>query len=209
MLVDTSVPNIAFGATSMDVLRYIASLNPHILSFEFSRYKPVINVSEMKVEPDLKTLMTRHYPPKDTTKLNAFQVINNPDPNFGLDLADGEVINLHSRVITQSGAILHVPMMDLDSDTFTISDENLQRVVKYAKIIGREGVVLQTGRSYHYYGFHLMTTEEYWSEFIPQSMRGKVCDIRFISHKLEDQFITLRITAGGIRNTEPKVVAII
>ncbi len=205
MLVDAVISKIELGATSTDVLRHIAWLNPNIMSFEFSRYKPLVNVAEMKTEPDLKTKMTRHYPPQAVSRLHSHQVKFSREPNFGLDLADGEIINLHSRAITNMG-ILHIPMMDLDCP---ISNENLRMAGEYAKILGRQGVVLQTGRSYHYYGFHLLTEKEWWNDFIPSSMLGKVCDIRYMAHKLKDGFITLRLTAGGIRQTEPKVVFIV
>ena len=206
MLANVELQKIELGATSMDVLRLIAWLNMDIKSFEFSRYKPLVNVSEMKTEPDLKTKMTRHYPPQAVTRLVAHQVRNSQEPNFSLDLGPGEILNLHSRVITENGTTLHIPMMDLDC---SISDENLKMAGEYARILGREGVVLQTGRSYHYYGFHLLTEKEWWSDCIPQSMLGKVCDIRYMAHKLKDRFITLRLTAGGIRNTEPKVVLVV
>ena len=195
---------VEVGATSKDVLRHIAILNPNIISFEFSRYKPLQNVAEMRTEPDLKTKMTRHYPPQAITRLHAPVVRSSQEPNFGLDITDGEIINLHSHVITNTG-VLHIPMMDLDC---SISDENLKAVGEYAKILGREGVILQTGRSYHYYGFHLMSKSE-WVDFIASSMLAKVCDIRYMAHKLKDGFITLRITAGGMRNTEPKVVLVV
>lgn len=204
MSTTTAMSKIGIGATSIDVLRHIASLNPNIISFEFSRYKPLINVAEMKTEPDLKTKMTRHYPPQAVSKLHSHQIQFSQEPNFGLDLTEGEIINLHSRVITTVG-MLHIPMMDLDCQ---ISDENLQMVGQYAKILGREGVILQTGRSYHYYGFHLLSTAE-WIDFIASSMLAKVCDIRYMAHKLKDGFITLRLTAGGIRNTEPRVVLVV
>jgi len=205
MLAHESVDKLVLGTTSMDVLRHIALLNPDIKSFEFSRYRALINVAEMKTEPDLKTKMTRHYPPQDVSKLVAHQVRYGRESNFGLDLAEGEILNLHSRVITEHGSTLHIPMMDLDC---SISDDNLRMVGQYARILGREGVILQTGRSYHYYGFHLMTKED-WNNFIASSMLAKVCDIRYMAHKLKDGFITLRLTAGGIRNTEPRVVLVV
>ncbi len=197
----TAITKLAIGATSTDVLRHIALLNPNIQSFEFSRYKALENVAEMKTEPDLKTKMTRHYPPQAVTKMHAYNIRHSNEPNFGITLEEGEILNLHSRVVTSTG-IQHIPMMDLDC---IISDENLVKAGEYAKILGREGVILQSGRSYHYYGFHLQSVEE-WQDFIASSMLAKVCDIRYMAHKLKDGFITLRITAGGLRNIVPRVV---
>lgn len=202
MSTETMTQKVESGATSIDVLKHIAWLNPNIISFEFSRYKPVENVAEMKTEPDLKTKMTRHYPPQAVTRLHSHQVRFNQEANFGLDLVESEILNLHSHVITTVGT-LHIPMMDLDCP---ISDENLKMAGEYAKILGREGVIMQTGRSYHYYGFHLLSPGKEWQDFIASSMLAKVCDIRYMAHKLKDGFITLRLTAGGIRGTVPRVV---
>lgn len=204
MSVKTEMSKVVLGATPTEVLRHISWLNPNIISFEFSRYRPVINVAEMKTEPDLKMKMTRHYPPQAVSKLHAHKIKFSKEPYFGLHLAEGEIINLHSHVLTSTGE-LHIPMMDLDC---TISEENLQMVGEYARILGREGVVLQSGRSYHYYGFHLLSRAE-WIDFMASSMLAKVCDIRYMAHKLKDGFITLRLTAGGIRNAEPKVVLVV
>lgn len=204
MSVDVELNKISIGATPIEVLRHIAMLNPNIISFEFSRYRPVINVAEMKTEPDLKIKMTRHYPPQAVSKLHTQKIKFSDEPYFGLHLAEGEIINLHSHVLTSTGE-LHIPMMDLDC---TISDENLKMVGEYATILGREGVILQSGRSYHYYGFHLLSKAE-WVDFMASSMLAKVCDIRYMAHKLKDGFITLRLTPGGIRNTEPRVVLVV
>lgn len=193
---------IAIGSTPSEVLRHIALLNPQILSFEFSFYIPVPNVAEMKKEPDIRTKMTRHYPPKVVQKLHANVIRGSDKPTFGLSVAANEIINLHSRVMTSNG-YLHIPMMDLDCP---ISEENFEKVKEYASALGLGGVVLQSGRSYHYYGFHLLGEKSWVEEFIAPSMLAEVCDRRYIAHKLKDGFITLRLTAGGIRNVLPKVV---
>lgn len=193
---------VEVGATPSEVLRYIACLNLQILSFEFSFYTPLPNVAEMRKEPDIRTKMTRHYPPKVVQKLHASVVRSSDSSTFGLSAAENEIINLHSRVMTPNG-YLHIPMMDLNC---SISDENLQKVKEYASAFGLEGVVLQSGRSYHYYGLHLLSERSWVEEFIAPSMLAEVCDIRYIAHKLKDGFITLRLTAGGMRNVLPRVV---
>ncbi len=198
----TTANKVEIGSTPSEILKHIAVLNPQILSFEFSFYTPILNVAEMKQEPDTRTKMTRHYPPKVVQKLHANVIRSSDDPNFGLSVAENEIINLHSRVMTPNG-YLHIPMMDLNC---SISDANLQRVREYSSALGLEGVILQSGRSYHYYGFHLLSEKSWIDEFIAPSMLAEVCDIRYIAHKLKDGFITLRLTAGGLRSVLPKVV---
>lgn len=202
MISNATVTKLNLGATPSDVLRHIIALNPQIIAAEFSFYTPVPNVAEMKTEPDLKTKMTRHYPPKATTRLHAGVIIENPDPVFGLPTEGNEIVNLHSKVLTQNGT-LHIPMMDLNCD---ISDENLGKVIEYARALGLGGAILQSGRSYHYYGHHLLSERNWVEDFIAPSMLAEVCDIRYIAHKLKDGFITLRLTAGGLRGIVPHVV---
>ena len=203
MPTNTASDKIGKDSTPSEVLRHIALLNPQILSFEFSFYVPVPNVAEMDRKPDTRTMMSRHYPPKAIQKLHANVIRSSDNPNFGLSVAENEIINLHSRVMTLNG-YLHIPMMDLDCP---ISEENLKKVKEYASALGLEGVSLQSGRSYHYYGFHLLSERSWVEEFIASSMLAEVCDRRYIAHKLKDGFITLRLTAGGLRSVLPRVVS--
>lgn len=126
-------------------------------------------------------------------------------PRFYSD-SEEEVLAVSSKVrIGQK--IFHIPMMDFRCDP---SPENLSRLKMLLVRIGQsKGVILLSGRSYHFYGAELLNQKDY-SPFLGNCglLKGFV-DERYIPHRLIDGCCILRILAGGIRTEIPKVVAIL
>ena len=101
----------------------------------------------------------------------------------------------------------HIPMIDFHCD---VSDVNLARLKDFLLYIGqKEGAILESGRSYHYYGIKLLTVEQ-WVEFMGKCLL--LCTDagqRYIGHSLMDGFCTLRISGKALHNYIPKVVTIL
>jgi hypothetical protein len=119
-------------------------------------------------------------------------------------LGVGELLGLVSTVELYDGRSAHIPMMDFVCGP---SAQNLTSITHLLKEM-RKGVgfLLESGRSYHYYGAELLTDEE-WRQFIGKCllMFGYVDD-RYIGHQLVDGHCVLRLSAGRLKSRVPAVV---
>jgi hypothetical protein len=120
-------------------------------------------------------------------------------------LGFGELLGLISKVELCDGGSAHIPMMDFSCET---SPQNLSSITHLLSDM-RKGVgfLLESGRSYHYYGAELLT-DEGWRQFIGKCllMFGYVDD-RYIGHQLVDGYCVLRLSAGRLKYRVPAVVS--
>ena|SRR5437667_4727817 len=122
-------------------------------------------------------------------------------------LAEDRLLGLISRVSLRGGGSGHIPMMDF---VCIPSPENLDILTRFLTEIQNgkgEGFLLESGRSYHYYGVELLS-EEGWRVFLGKCllMPGYVDD-RYVGHQLVDGHCVLRLSAGKLRSRLPRVVA--
>ena len=115
----------------------------------------------------------------------------------------------------------HIPMMDFRCPK---SLENLLHIKELLRTIGQEeGVILDSGRSYHYYGVNLMDEKE-WLNFLANCFLSGLADERYIGHRLKelnladkryidhrfkDRCSILRLSASPLRPKIPTVVVIL
>ena len=94
----------------------------------------------------------------------------------------------------------------------SVSAANLAKVMNFIDTIGGGGVVLESGRSYHYYGFNLLTQSQ-WLKFMATALLFTgFTDSRHIAHRILSSEARLRIAKidGSDRYLmTPKVVAIV
>lgn len=70
----------------------------------------------------------------------------------------------------------------------------------------KRGAILDSGRSYHFYGFDLLTQKQWW-EFMAQCLLlGPLTDVRYIGHRLLEGMGILRLTATPLKPKAPVVV---
>ncbi len=111
-----------------------------------------------------------------------------------------------SRVVRRRDqAVRHIPMMDF---RLTPSDRSLALVTNAMRMLGQaDGVILESGQSYHYYGFHLLEEAE-WLDFMYRSLLlTPFSDPRYIGHRLLAGTARLRVTATAGKPHVPCVVA--
>jgi hypothetical protein len=70
-----------------------------------------------------------------------------------------DILAIGSSVKMDTGEVMQIPMLDFEAE---ISPENHVRILEYGL---PRGVLLESGGSYHYYGFGLMTQER-WKKWI-------------------------------------------
>jgi hypothetical protein len=119
--------------------------------------------------------------------------------------AKGKVLGLCSRCLLTDNTLAHIPMMDFRCHILGENLERIQWVV--SSIAGAPGVLLESGRSYHWYGYELLSPED-WVAFMGTCLLySPLVDTRYIAHRLKERNGVLRISAGGIKPKVPVVRA--
>ena len=117
----------------------------------------------------------------------------------------GYVLAVSSLVRIESGHERHIPMMDFQCpvEDALYLDYLIAGLKSFAPA---PGVILDSGRSYHYYGCALLTSEE-WRKFLGQCLLlVPLTDIRYVGHRLFDGECVLRIGQDPEHPKVPRVV---
>lgn len=119
-------------------------------------------------------------------------------------LPDDAAIAICSRCITVDGSIKHIPMMDFRCKP---TESNLKKLKIALHQMGQKhGALIQSGRSFHFYGFDLLT-EDGWRKYLAQSLlMAPIADSRYIAHRLIEGVGSLRITNCRPKPDKPFVV---
>jgi len=96
-----------------------------------------------------------------------------------------------SRVWLASNQAAHIPMLDFRCPC---SEENAKAIERMLASMGcAEGVLVQSGRSYHFYGTSLLSQAQ-WVEFLGRALLfAPIVDSRFIGHRLVDGQCRLKV----------------
>jgi len=120
-------------------------------------------------------------------------------------LSDDQVLALCSSCELLDGRARHIPMMDF---MCVCSSTNLQKIKRALIELGQEkGAIVDSGRSYHFYGFDLMKQRE-WEKFLARCLLlYPLTDSRYIAHcLLGDAVLRITHTKTEIKPREPTVI---
>jgi hypothetical protein len=117
-------------------------------------------------------------------------------------------LGLTSLVTIEDDSKLHIPMVDFKCP---ISTENLIRVAHYANnsLDIRAGFLVNSGRSYHVYGYHLIS-EYTWAGMINKLLESKDDDLVDTTWALFQRnygLSILRVSESKNKLIKPKIVA--
>ena len=197
--------------TSYDVVARVVQANPSIQSLSLVTYHEGPNWHEhppLGQGDDLPALLRgirQDAGERILARLSRDEASAGRLREFVAHLGDGRLLGLISRVSLSDGASRHIPMMDF---MCPISAANLQALMSLLKEVKQgTGWLLESGRSYHYYGAELLS-EETWRIFLGKCllMFGYVDD-RYVGHQLVDGHCVLRLSAGRLRTSVPRLVA--
>lgn len=121
-------------------------------------------------------------------------------------LGRGKVFGIASSVVRRDKREAHIPMLDL---RWSPDERNVPFAQALLAQFGIGGLLLNSGRSFHFYGFGLLSPEEY-RVFLGQSLLlGPLVDRRWVGHQLMEGASVLRLTSSAEagHTTEPTVVA--
>jgi len=124
-----------------------------------------------------------------------------------LKLTDGQVVGVCSKCSLRGGRTAHLPLMDF---RVTPGPDSLAAIKHGLRALGESrGVILTSGRSYHYYGWRLLS-ESGWRSFMASSiLLAPLTDTRYIGHRLFAGTAALRLTSADSKPVVPRVVAVI
>jgi hypothetical protein len=122
-------------------------------------------------------------------------------------LPNNKVLALCSNCRFLDRSVGHIPMMDFRCPP---SVKNLDRVTIALKQIGQKrGAILETGKSYHFYGFDVLD-EKQWTQFLAKCLLlSPLVDTRYIAHRLQIGTCVLRLTSCVQKPKVPVVVRIL
>jgi hypothetical protein len=119
-------------------------------------------------------------------------------------VSEDVAVALCSKCITKDGSISHIPMMDFRCKPNESTQEKLKMALYHMGL--KSGAILQSGRSYHFYGFELMAEEE-WIRYLAKCLLlAPVADSRYIAHRLIEGVGSLRITTCQSKPDAPVIV---
>lgn len=123
------------------------------------------------------------------------------------NLPAGKVLALRSQCRLETGEWGHLPLMDFHCPP---TANHLEIALVALRHMGqRRGAVLESGRSYHYYGFDILTQED-WLGFLGHCLLlTPFTDSRYIAHRLLGGSCALRISASGRKPTVPRLIWIL
>lgn len=198
----------------MDVYEIISGIvkNTEIFSISIVVYPPSQNWSERSSKNSIKNTQ-RHIPGEHLLEVSTNEISPSLLSSLKSKTEEEEAIGLLSRVsilLNSPGSFreLHIPMIDFSC---RISARNQKMIKQSMKEVGEEkGAILESGRSYHYYGLSLMTEED-WHRFLGKCLLlpDNIIDSRYIGHSLLEGCCCLRISTTNLRDKIPRTVAVL
>ncbi len=210
-----SYESFYLGMEAPEVVVELVNLHPEAEFIKFQEYTPhALGVTEqLKKEPEISVKsMIRHHPDAGeyAIQLKRENVTSEKLRDLiARALTRGKALVLCSRVETRDDEILHIPMLDFECQ---VSDKNLQKIRDFVTELGDSGLVLESGRSYHYYSFNLVSHNK-WVKFMARTLlfTGFI-DTRHIGHRILSGEARLRLAKidGSDRYImTPRVVSVV
>lgn len=196
------------GMTAVEVVVEIAKQNPRIKALAFHIFTPKKNVSETSGYHSFGRLLFHNSPNGKEIWQKREEITT--DRLYGMidSLGKEHVLAVLSKVVFKHNETFHLPLMDF-SERPTGLDHNLTRILCFLEQAGYgNGVVLSSGRSFHYYGNYLMN-ERAWRIFLGDCLLSGLADSRYVGHNIKNGCGTLRLSACSLRPRIPEVVSVL
>lgn len=117
------------------------------------------------------------------------------------------VVGVNSLVRVASDVVCHIPMIDFRCSPTAVTLDFVKTALR--QIGQRRGVILESGRSFHYYGLDLLAADE-WRPFLGKCLLlTPLVDVRYVAHRLIDGYGVLRISSNRRKPKVPTVVDVL
>jgi len=203
-------PKLEIGMTAMEtVVELVKGLGLKKQKVYFGIYPPHPKPGQKFIS--LEYLMF-HQPFDELILLNGEDVTSKRLESISSSLKSGRVLAIQSILFgdeTESFGtpIFHFPLMDFSCPE---SPENLKKIKNFLGRIGQKrGVILFSGKSYHYYGLDLFYNYDRWMNFLGDCGLSELVNGRYIMHSLKDSCSALRLSACPLKPEIPTVVSVL
>ncbi len=122
------------------------------------------------------------------------------------DARSGRLLILASRVETADNAICHIPLLDFHC---AYSDHGTEVVAAVIRLLGQKGVILSSGKSYHFYGSSLLSAEQMRVFLGKALLFAPITDRTWIGHQLIEGCCALRISGREDYGGPPVIVSVV
>jgi hypothetical protein len=116
----------------------------------------------------------------------------------------GKIVTISSKVELQFQQYAHIPMLDFRSRSGATGFAHVQQVVQH---LGQPGAILDSGKSYHFYGYELLEEQDFRAFLGRALLYTPIVDHRWIAHQLIEGACALRISPTKKTGSSPKFVA--
>lgn len=199
------------GLTSFEVFSHIIEKNTAITQLHLVTFYDSPNWEAALRKPQEPSIdVRRHAMQQDRGRRRVFAIARDSVDatkirHMAENMPRDQLLGVLSKVELADGTIAHIPMMDFICD---VCCENLSILKELLRVAGQEsGVILMSGRSYHFYGLELLSEKE-WGIFLGKCLlMYRLVDSRYVGHQLIDGYCVLRLSSGGTKVQVPTVVA--
>lgn len=146
---------------------------------------------------------TEYVPLDELTKARIDKLL---DQTFADDDSDDKThfLVLRSGCQMEDGQVMHIPMLDFRIDATTNNTTVVSASLRAAG--AGPGVILNSGRSYHYYGFSLLSEQELLDFAHTCLLLIPFVDARYLGHCLLDREFRIRVSGRSRHGRVPEVV---
>lgn len=201
------------SCNAFDVLAQIVEVNPSIEGLTLVSYMEKLNWRDLTQSQGLAELDALIVGTQQDRGERALRKIVRTEATAARlrcvaeELPKEQLLGVFSKVSLVDGGTAHIPMMDFSC---VPSDRNLELLKSLLKSLGGgKGFLLESGKSYHYYGTQILD-EEGWRIFLGKCLlMSDHSDSRYIGHQLIDGHCVLRLSAGKLKQMLPKLVTVV
>jgi hypothetical protein len=204
---------INIGDAGPDFIVALTRMNPELKSVSFRVYSPIPDVQARLATAGDRPAeeMVNHFLHHENRSMPRWEVLTQHLTSQLIrqkieELAPEQALAFDSRCVVHDGSARYFPMVDFKVSS---SPENLQFVQAFVKAVASGGVIVDSGASYHFYGFGIIDRER-WVTFMGKCLLAPWPDARWIGHSLiENDGGDLRISHTKLKPTVPSVVQIV
>lgn len=155
-----------------------------------------VSIQKNEVHPRLMKQALHHNSNSDYSNMSISELISFIDKNENKNLA------INSQVELSDGRLMHIPMLDFKIKS---DKKNLPLVHEIIIALGLTGKILDSGKSYHFFGNKLLNAEKFYNILAKFILFHPVSDKSWAAHQLIEGSASLRVTSKN--GFMPKVVA--
>lgn len=203
--------NIPKGTSALDIVLQLPFIFPRVAFLQVEIYSPQVGAERRIAKARLtstraKAKVSVHHNAKKNRRIKLpIKRLTDRIPKLISKLRDSDALGINSTCWLRDGTVRHIPMMDFKSKP---SPANLRLIQQSLAEIGQSGLLVQSGRSFHFYGLTLLRQKD-WIKFLGDSLLVKFSDSRWIGHSLLEHRCNLRFTTSKLKQKDPVVRAFV